>query len=82
MRSTTAAADGSLLEKVKAGQLPPPIVRRGIRRDARLSLREVAEELGVAPMTVLRWEQGKSEPRLRHAIRYRELLDGLKRAVR
>jgi transcriptional regulator with XRE-family HTH domain len=54
------------------------MARRSIRKAARASLRDVADELGVSPMTVLRWEQGKSEPRTRHAIAYRELLDQLR----
>lgn len=42
------------------------------------TLRDVGEELGVSAMTVMRWEQGKSVPRLEHAIAYRELLDQLR----
>ncbi len=80
MRSTAAVTDGSLVSRVKAGQLPPPSIRRSIRRRARASLRDFGLELGVSPMTVLRWEQGSTEPRLAHAIAYRKLLDALSEA--
>jgi DNA-binding XRE family transcriptional regulator len=78
MRSTTAAVDDDLVARVRAGQLPSPSMRRSIRHAARASLRDFADEIGVSPMTVLRWEQGKSEPRLKHAILYRQLLDDLR----
>jgi DNA-binding transcriptional regulator YiaG len=81
MRSTNAVVDGSLVERVRASQLPSPSVRRSIRLSARVSLRDVAAELSVSPMTVLRWEQGKSEPRLVHAVAYRQLLDALREAA-
>jgi transcriptional regulator with XRE-family HTH domain len=42
-----------------------------------VTLREMADELGVTPMTVLRWEQGV-EPHRDRAIRYRKLLDALR----
>lgn len=80
MRSTTAVADGDLVSRVRAGQLPPPFMRRSVRRRARASLRDFGNELGVSPMTVLRWEQGTTEPRLVHAIAYRALLDALSEA--
>jgi DNA-binding transcriptional regulator YiaG len=57
--------------------LPLLRFRRRIRTAARASLRDVARELGVTPMTVARWETG-SEPRLSHAIAYRRLLDQLR----
>jgi DNA-binding XRE family transcriptional regulator len=55
--------------------------RREIRCSASASLRDLADELGVSPMTVLRWEQGKTKPRLAHAIAYRRLLDQLAEAA-
>lgn len=76
--ATTAVVDGSLIDRVTAGQLPPPGMRRSIRKKARATLRDFAAELNVGPMTVLRWERGETEPRLGHAIAYRRLLDGLR----
>lgn len=81
MTSTTAAVDGGLPERVRMAKLPPPTMRRAVRLRARASLRDVASELAVSPMTVLRWEQGLSEPRLAHAIAYRRLLDALSEAA-
>jgi DNA-binding XRE family transcriptional regulator len=78
-RSEVALA---LAEQVRASRLPPPRERRRIREAARVSLRRAGEELGVDPMTVLRWERGVVEPRLEHAIAYRELLDALAEAMR
>lgn len=71
----------TLPDRVRAAQLPPAEVRRGIRCTAKATLRDFAEELGVSPMTVLRWEQGKVEPRMEHAIAYRRLLDQVREAT-
>lgn len=71
----------TLVDKVKAAQLPPPSARRRIRQRARASLAELASELKVTPVTVLRWEQGTCEPRREHAIAYRGLLDALSEAA-
>ena len=73
--------DQSLIERVRAAQLPPPSVRRRIRRASKATLRDLADHLGVSAMTVLRWEQGRSEPRMRHAIAYRRLLDELSEVI-
>lgn len=81
MKSALAAAYPRLTDRVRAAQLPPPAERRAIRQAARTSLSDVAAELGVSPMSVLRWERGESAPRLDHAIAYRRILDGLRDAV-
>lgn len=67
----------SLIDRLNAARLPEPDKRRSIRKASGASLRDVATELGVSPMTVLRWEQGQGEPRTEHAIAYRRLLDQL-----
>ena len=71
----------NLAEKVAAARLPSGPIRRSIRLGARVTLREMADELGVTPMTVLRWEQGV-EPHRDRAIRYRQLLDALREVSR
>lgn len=71
-----------LADKVRAAKLPPPAVRRTIRRTAGVTLIEVAAELGVSDVTVLRWERGSAEPRRDRAIAYRRLLDALQEASR
>jgi DNA-binding transcriptional regulator YiaG len=50
---------------------------RSIRQAARLSLPEVAAEIGVAVSTVWRWENGQRQPRGEAAERYSDLLDRL-----
>jgi transcriptional regulator with XRE-family HTH domain len=66
-----------LVEQLAAAQLPPPGMRKSIRETAGASLRDIGSELGVTPMTVLRWERGEAEPRRDRAIAYRALLDAL-----
>jgi DNA-binding XRE family transcriptional regulator len=70
-----------LAERVRKAQLPSVEIRKSIRHSSGVTLRDLADELGVSPMTVLRWEQGKVQPRLDHAIAYRKLLDQLAEAT-
>lgn len=72
----------ALVARVRAGRLPAPDECRSIRRAAGLGLRPVAQALGVSPMTVSRWESGTSKPSPMHALRYRQLLNELRRASR
>lgn len=81
METYAAAVAHGLAGRVRASQLPPPLERARIRESSGASLRDFAEELGVSPMTVLRWEQGKSRPRMHRAIEYRRLLDAVKEAA-
>lgn len=61
------------------------LVRTGEARELRtlsgLSLREVADDIGVHPTSVYHWEQGVCLPRGPHALRYARLLDALRRAA-
>jgi transcriptional regulator with XRE-family HTH domain len=50
---------------------------RGLRVGAGLSLREVADDLGVSVSTVFRWENGERRPSGELAERYGELLAAL-----
>lgn len=68
----------ALAERVRAAQLPSPAVRRSIRLSAGVTLAEIGAELGVTPVTVLRWERGTCEPRRERAVAYRQLLDALR----
>lgn len=52
-------------------------VARSVRLAAGLSLAEVAEAVGVVPVTVYRWETGERSPRGEAALRYKSLLDEL-----
>lgn len=59
-------------------RLPGARQRARIRSSAGVTQRQMAEALGVATMTLWRWEQG-ARPRPRHAKAYLELLDELER---
>jgi DNA-binding transcriptional regulator YiaG len=50
---------------------------RAIRRDAGLSLAEVADEASVHRTTVFRWETGSRKPRGEAALRYLAVLEEL-----
>lgn len=50
---------------------------RRIRQQARLSLQEVADAIGVGLATISRWETGHRQPRGEAAIRWAELLTDL-----
>ena len=50
---------------------------RAVRLAADLSLREVAAQIGVAPSTLSRWENGERRPRGEAALRYAHLLEEL-----
>jgi transcriptional regulator with XRE-family HTH domain len=54
---------------------------RAIREAAGLSLREVADVLGVTPSCVLRWETGERVPRGENAEHYAQLLTRLRRQI-
>lgn len=52
-------------------------IGRTTRLDLELSLRDVAEPIGVTPSTVLKWESG-SRPRAEVAARYGDLIAELR----
>lgn len=54
---------------------------RTIRNAAGLSLQELAEEIGVDPATLARWEVGKAKPRREAALRWAVVLDQLARTL-
>lgn len=70
-----------LVARVRASQLPPPAERRAIRVGADVTLREIADELGVSRTAVLHWERGTRKISREYAIAYRRVLDGLRRAA-
>ena len=73
-----AKTTSQLLEQVSERMtFPPPEERRRIRMEAQVSLRELADALGVSPMAVMRWEKG-ALPRSHQTVHeYRELLAAL-----
>lgn len=58
-------------------QLPPPEMRRWIRKQARLSQAEIAGALKIDRATVSRWETGQRLPRGTLAEAYANLLNRL-----
>ena len=72
--NTGQAKVAALAERVRAAKLPPPAERARIRKTSRATLRDFADALGVAVMTVHRWEMGEVEPRLDQAAAYARLL--------
>lgn len=81
MTEATETGASPLADLVRAARLPEPAERRRIRIAAGVSLRRVAEELGVSIPTVHNWENGKDGPSLENAAAYRALLDQLAEAV-
>lgn len=51
---------------------------RRLRVAAAVSLREMANAVGVSPSTILRWERAERSPRGEAAVRYGTLLDQLR----
>lgn len=72
----------TLAAAVREARLPDPATRRQIRERANVTLREMAQVMGVAPMTIQRWECGRACPRREDAVRYRDLLDELVESMR
>ena len=61
--------------------LPSPAAARAIRLAAGVSQQRLADELGVHPLTVARWEEGLFRPNGRSRRAYVELLAALKAAA-
>jgi transcriptional regulator with XRE-family HTH domain len=54
---------GTLQDRlVTERELPPPALRRALRKACGVSLRQMAEPLGVTPTTILNWELGRRYP--------------------
>ncbi len=51
---------------------------RAVRLAAKITLTELAAQLGVSPSTLLHWERGDSAPRTDVATRYSELIERLR----
>ena len=65
----------------QAKKLPPPATARMIRMAAGVSQDQVAKELGVHRMTVVRWESGKRTPTGVHRAVYARLLEQLRTEI-
>lgn len=60
-------------------ELPTPEERARLREAAGLSRNTAAPLIGVAPFTLSRWEDGKSEPQVANERAYRKLLSACAR---
>lgn len=49
-------------------------IARRIRRDAEVSLAQIAAVVGVSPVSIFRWETGENLPTGTAALTYRDLL--------
>ncbi len=86
MEPYTAPVEGAtpaeqLARRIRAAKLPPPAERARIRREARITLQEFAQVLGITTTTVYRWELGDTEPKMAHAIAYSDLLAKIQEAL-
>lgn len=72
----------ALLQRSRLRRALRPAVARAIRREARLSMAEIAAELKVSEGTVSRWETGERQPRGARAGAYLKLLARLEAALR
>jgi transcriptional regulator with XRE-family HTH domain len=71
-----------LVERVEARRdLPPPAVRKAVRKAARVSLDEVGAAVGVTGQAVWLWETGDREPNAENLSRYLDVLRALGRAT-
>jgi DNA-binding transcriptional regulator YiaG len=71
----------SLIEQVRSSRLPPPAVARAIRRTARVTQQQLADELERHVVTIARWEAGTRAPRGEVRERYAAILDALRLEV-
>lgn len=58
--------------------LPPPEMRRAIRKAAGITQARLAGALGVHEITLLRWEHGSHEPRGEHLVAYARALEEMR----
>lgn len=67
-----------LIDEVRAArQLPSPHLAREIRRASGLTQGRIADDLGVHPVTLARWEAGTRAPRGAQRLAYARLLAAL-----
>lgn len=69
--------DAALTAARARRRLPPPSLRRALRKSAGVTQAAVAMALGVDRATVARWELGERMPSGRHLQAYATLLDRL-----
>jgi DNA-binding transcriptional regulator YiaG len=70
-----------LADLVRAAKLPSVAERKRIREVAEVSLRMIADELGVSIAAVWHWENGEDGPSKENAVRYRAMLEQLAAAA-
>lgn len=75
------AGEPSLAELVRASRLPDLAERKRIRKAAGVSLRRMADEIGVTEAAAHHWENGTHAPSMENAVKYRALLEELAEAA-
>lgn len=69
----------TMIEKARASaRLPLPAVARYIRKSARVTQAELADDIGVHRITLDRWEHGAAVPRGSNLVHYVASLDKLR----
>lgn len=73
-----------LVDEIRSRQLPPRPRRKEIRLAVGATIREVAQACEVSYFSVAAWEDpdGTVEPRPKHRIAYRKVLDDLEALAR
>jgi transcriptional regulator with XRE-family HTH domain len=59
--------------------LPPYAERRQIRTNARVSMRDLGDAVGVSHVAIAHWEAGQNPRKPEHLERYKRALDGLRK---
>lgn len=71
---TEAAPPSELARITRVRQLAKTGQAKRIRLNADASIRDMSAEVGVAPGTIYRWEQGITRPDKEHALRWERAL--------
>jgi HTH-type transcriptional regulator/antitoxin MqsA len=73
-------ARNTVLDLVRARKrLPSPAIRVAIRKEARVTQAQMADQLGVHRVTFASWEKGDLRPTDEHCLAYLELLEALQK---
>jgi DNA-binding XRE family transcriptional regulator len=63
-----------ITEREPVARFPPARERRRLRELFGVTQEQLAENVGVSPRTMIRWEKGEGTPRGPKGIRYAEIL--------
>ena len=63
---------------VEAKRLPPPLLRKELRKSGGLTQADLAAQVGVTKQTIWLWEADRVKPRGMNLLRYSQALNELK----